>query len=114
MTSSCEFCEGTGKEPGLDGCVWCQNTGTKEGQKFVDLGKPGSDMTAKATFRNEGGKLTLESIEYVEPVVYAPVKRISLEAARKLYPTQEEPPCPFCFQRGCNGECHGDDMMGDS
>ena len=34
----------------------------------VDPGKPGSDMTAKATFTREDGKLILESIEYSEPV----------------------------------------------
>lgn len=56
----------------------------------VDQGKPGGDMTATATFTREGGKLTFQSIEH------------------------SEPPCSFCFQRGCNGECHGDDMMGDS
>jgi hypothetical protein len=46
--------------------------------------------------------------------LWAATVSMSLEEARKLYPSQEEPPCPFCFQRGCNGECHGDDMMGDS
>lgn len=56
----------------------------------VDPGKPGGDMTATATFTREGGKLIFQSIEH------------------------SEPPCSFCFQRGCNGECHGDDMMGDS
>jgi hypothetical protein len=24
-----------------------------------------------------------------------------------------EPPCPACFARGCNGECSGDGAMGD-
>jgi hypothetical protein len=40
---------------------------------YVDEGKPGGDMTAKATFRNEGGKLTLESIEHREPNPGRPV-----------------------------------------
>lgn len=31
----CEFCKGTGKEPGEPGCVWCHNTGTKEGQALL-------------------------------------------------------------------------------
>lgn len=26
----------------------------------------------------------------------------------------EGEPCRECGQRGCNGECYGDDMMGDS
>lgn len=24
----------------------------------------------------------------------------------------DEEPCSFCLERGCNGECSGDDMMG--
>lgn len=31
----CEFCNGTGKEEGLDGCVWCFSTGTSEGLKML-------------------------------------------------------------------------------
>lgn len=31
----CEFCNGTGKEPGEAGCVWCFSTGRKEGQKML-------------------------------------------------------------------------------
>lgn len=56
----------------------------------VDPGQPGGDMTATAIFHRHDGRLCVERIEH------------------------SEPPCSFCFQRGCNGECHGDDMMGDS
>lgn len=31
----CEFCKGTGKEPGEAECVWCFSTGTKEGQALL-------------------------------------------------------------------------------
>lgn len=62
---------------------------------YFDHGKPGSDMTAKATFRNEGGKLTLESIERSEPQVWAPTITLSLEEARKFWSSHGAPfkPC---------------------
>lgn len=31
----CEFCNGTGKEPGQPECVWCHSTGTKAGQQLL-------------------------------------------------------------------------------
>lgn len=117
------------------------NCGTVIG---IDQGKTGGDMTAKATFRNEGGKLTLESIKHSEPVSLcaASVGGVRCQSVRatglfcashqssksRMYlPTisnerrfqnllnvlpGSDPICQFCFQRGCNGECHGDDMMG--
>lgn len=67
MTAKCEFCAGTGIEPGFECCVWCDNTGTKEGQSLFDPGKPGSDMTAKTTFSHQNGRLHIHRIEYSEP-----------------------------------------------
>jgi hypothetical protein len=39
MSVKCEFCEGTGKEPDLDGCVWCHSTGMKVGQTLATAPK---------------------------------------------------------------------------
>lgn len=49
----CEFCKGTGKEPGEPGCVWCHNTGTKAGQALLTppaqqhQGEPVGTLTIK-------------------------------------------------------------------
>lgn len=40
MSVKCEFCEGTGKEPDLDGCVWCHSTGMKVGQTLAAPASP--------------------------------------------------------------------------
>jgi hypothetical protein len=98
----------------------------------IDQGEPGGDMTATAVFKRDANGLTLQSLEHRERVsrvipadtdlaalVYGDDHQWSAEdmaAIRKFVPSATfnkiEPACSFCFQRGCNGECHGDDMMG--
>lgn len=92
MTAKCEFCAGTGIEPGFECCVWCDSAGTKEGQSLFDPAKPGSDITVAATFKLDGKSLRFQRLANIAASC--------------------EPVCSICFQRGCNGECYGDDMMG--
>lgn len=91
MTAKCEFCTGTGIEPGLEECVWCDSTGNKG---CFDPGKPGGDTTVVTRFR-----LDVKSLRF---------QRLLHLAANS------EPVCSICFQRDCNGQCYGDDMMGAS
>lgn len=70
MSDKCEFCKGTGKEPGEDGCVWCFNTGRKDGQVLLpDLEPIVSSATiaeVKADFeaRNQVQRHTIAHLRY--------------------------------------------------
>jgi hypothetical protein len=82
MTDKCQFCNGTGKEYGFDGCVWCHSTGTVEGQKL--FAAPAAVVAAVTDAAIHGtGVMLLNPAEGAEHVPLADIL-VNLKPFRSL------------------------------
>lgn len=125
MTDKCEFCKGTGKEPGEDGCVWCFSTGTKEGQKLsaepeglvssAAIAEVKADFEARKTQQAERDALPTAVAKFREAFVIAvgnesPFAKLALAEIDAALSASAEPSalkCETCKGNGVVGWTRG-------